>query len=332
MDALLEPWLLADEEAAEERLADLIEQAEPIIRRVVAKRLAGSWDDIDDVCSEARLELLLYLRRMKAEPGGRAIGEFSAYVATLATHTCHHYFRRRRPGLARLRKQIRHLLEHDSAFCLRQDNAALSRWPEKLPRAYPHSVEGMHGSAEGIQGDRDLGVLLERILESAGGPVAFETLFDMVAALWRIAPDPMASSDRVDPENVPAPTAATAEFAIDQRRSAADLWREIRALPRPQRVALLFSLRDGPGNSVLYVFPLLGIASLGEIAAALEIGQPELENMWSGLPCDDNTIGRLLGCPRQQVINLRMAARKRLANRMRNTGALGASVALRREL
>ncbi len=320
MDALLEPWLQARQDVEEECLAGLIENAEPVIRRVVASRLAGSWDDIDDVCSEARLELLLYLRRMKADPEGRGIGEFSAYVASLAINTCNHYFRRRRPGLARLRKQIRHLLQHDPSFQLGQFSCGLSRWPQNMSRAYPQS-------AAGIQGDRDLAVLLTRILEHVGAPIAFETLVELAATIWRIAPDPLASSDPLDPETTPA-SAPHPDISIDQRRDAARLWQEIGELPRGQRVALLLNLRDGPGNSVLSMFPLLGIANLPEIADRLGMTENELAKIWNELPWDDNAIGRLLNCPRQQVINLRMAGRKRLANRMRlgrNTRAFGPS-------
>jgi hypothetical protein len=320
MDAHLEPWLQAGGETEQERLAELISRAEPVIRGVVANRLAGSWEDIEDVCSEARLELLLYLRRMKAEPGERGIGEFSGYVAGLALNTCNHYFRRRRPGLARLRKQIRHLLQHDSTFRWGQVAGGLSRWPERMPRAYPQS-------ASGILGDRDLGVLLERILESAGGPVAFETLVEHVSSIWRIALDPLAASDPLDPETIAAP-AANPDLLIDQRRYAARLWGEIVGLPRGQRAALLLNLRDGSGNSALSMFPLLGIANLREISSAIEVSEVQLEEMWNQLPWDDHAIGRLLGCPRQQVINLRMAGRKRLANRMRaarNMPVFGAS-------
>jgi DNA-directed RNA polymerase specialized sigma24 family protein len=320
MDALFEPWLQARQEGEEECLADLMRCAEPIIRRVVTGRLAGSWDDIDDVCSEARLELLLYLRRLKANPAGKSIDEFSSYVASLALNTCNHYFRRRRPGLARLRRQIRHLLEHDPMFRLDESVCGLSRWPRRMPRAYPQS-------AAGIEGDRDLGVLLERMLEHAAGPVALVTLVELVSSIWRIAPEPLASSELLDPETTAGPP-ANLDLLIDQRRSAARLWREIGELPRGQRVALLLNLRDGTGNSVLSLFPLLGIASLTEIAAVLEIRESELERIWNDLPWDDNALGRLLTCSRQQVINLRMAGRKRLANRVRmgsNTRPFGAS-------
>jgi hypothetical protein len=38
--------------------------------------------------------------------------------------------------------------------------------------------------------------------------------------------------------------------------------------------------------------------------------------LWNELPLPDNAVAARLGCTRQQVINLRMAARKRLAHRL----------------
>ena len=64
------------------------------------------------------------------------------------------------------------------------------------------------------------------------------------------------------------------------------------------------------------MFPLSGVASFADTAAALEIDESQLAAIWIELPWDDNSIARFLGSARQQIINLRMAARKRLANRL----------------
>ena len=108
------------------------------------------------------------------------------------------------------------------------------------------------------------------------------------------------------------------ELSIDRRRYAARLWEEICALPPKQRTALLLHLRDGRGNPALSLFPLSGIAFLPAIAATLNLSEAKLSELWSTLPLGDNSIAEILGCSRQQVINLRMSARKRLANRMRS--------------
>lgn len=106
------------------------------------------------------------------------------------------------------------------------------------------------------------------------------------------------------------------EKTLDLRRYVARLWSEVSDLPRKQRVALLLHLRDRNGNPVLPMFPISGVAFLPALAGALGILEPELAAMWPDLPFDDSAIAALLDCTRQQVINLRMSARKRLANRM----------------
>jgi DNA-directed RNA polymerase specialized sigma24 family protein len=319
MDQLVEPYLFAANTGVEqEHLADLLKtHAEPVIRRTVASRLSGLWEDIDDVCSEARLELLLHLRRLKTESAVKTIDDFPSYVATLATNSCNHYFQRRRPGRARLKKQTRFLLQHDPLFRLskgpdRRDWCGLAEWKQDREFA---GAETLHDLAGRVEGDRNLTTLLRRILEEAGGAICFEPLVDVVARLWRILPDPEPLSNPVNLDSIPAIDAET-EVSIDRRRYATRLWGEVRELPRAQRLALLLNIRDGRGNSVLSLFPLMGIASFREIAVILDVSETELASMWTRLPCDDEAIGKLLGCARQQVINLRMAGRKRLANRL----------------
>jgi hypothetical protein len=155
--------------------------------------------------------------------------------------------------------------------------------------------------------------LLRRLFEGATGPIAFDALVNSIAEILGIAADPV--SVNVDVESIPSP-AAGIEISIDRRRYAQRLWQEIALLPRPQRVAILLNLRDGRGNPVLSLFPLSGAASFAETAAILELSEAQLAAIWVELPWDDNAIARFLSRTRQQVINLRMAARKRLANRM----------------
>lgn len=305
MDEILGAYLRSETGAEEEDgLVRLIEErAGPIMRRVVTKKLSGLWDDIDDVLGEARLELLLRLRRLRTPQPGGEIEDFEAYTATLAANACNRYFRRRHPGRARLGQQIRFLLREDASFAVTAagDGPArcgLAKWGGlgNKTAAVPAEVEG----------ERDLAVLIGGILERAGGPVEITALVDAIAKTWRIA------DDAAPPEDAPA----GAEAALDTRRFTASLWAEVKTLPRAQRVALLLSLRDGRGNSVLSMFPLFGLATFAEIAGVLEVGEADLEKMWTGLPWADAEIAALLGLTRQQVINLRMSARKRLANRL----------------
>jgi DNA-binding CsgD family transcriptional regulator len=77
------------------------------------------------------------------------------------------------------------------------------------------------------------------------------------------------------------------------------------------------NLRDQDGYGI-DLFPYRGIASIRQIADALEISIEEFARMWNELPLDDATIADRLGITRQQVINLRKAARERLARNMRD--------------
>jgi RNA polymerase sigma factor (sigma-70 family) len=231
-DALLARFLHTEDPGAlEATLSELLAaHADPVVRRVVGSRLAGRASEAEDVCSEARIELLLHLRRLKAARTAGTIVDFSAYVAALAANACHRYFRRRQRGLM------------------------------------PVSESGPDGA-----------------------PAA---------------------------ESVPA-VEEQPETALHRKRFVTRLWAEIQDLPRAQRLALLLHLRDRRGNSVLFLFPLCGVATFGRIAAVLEVSEDSLAALWNELPADDNAIAGLLGCERQRVINLRMSSRKRLSNRMR---------------
>ncbi len=106
------------------------------------------------------------------------------------------------------------------------------------------------------------------------------------------------------------------DAVINQRRFFAGVWDEVCELPVRQRVALLLNLRDATGAGMLWLLPIAGIATIRQIARLLEIPDVEFAQLWRDIPIDDATIGARLGCDRQQVINLRMAARKRLTNRV----------------
>jgi DNA-directed RNA polymerase specialized sigma24 family protein len=313
MHALLTPYLDATDRLSEDaHLQELIQNhAAPLIRRVVITRLAGLEQDVEDVCSEAHMELLLWLRRLKANPSTIGIDDFPAYISAIAANACNRFFRRRNPGRAQLKSQIRYVLATDSRFAIRDlpngsIGCGLAEWKQADSPLRNPDMEIP------IESDRDLAVLLERIFR-AGGAMELEAVTGVVARVWAIARDVHVSDNelhsvRGEPSDM--------EQSIDRKRYAARLWGEICTLPLNQRTALLLHFRDGRGNPALSLFPLSGIAFLPDIAATLGWGEDKLAEVWSRLPLDDNSIAEILLCSRQQVINLRMSARKRLANRM----------------
>jgi hypothetical protein len=157
-------------------------------------------------------------------------------------------------------------------------------------------------------------LLAADIFDRAGGPIELDELVSLVASVWKI--DRIPSSESFAPLDRLAAVDSGPEAAIDRKRFAERLWAEIKELPLRQRMALLLNLRDARGAAMLWVFPAVGVASLRAIAGALELSVEEFSSLWGRLPIDDHAIAERLGCERQQVINLRMSARKRLSNRL----------------
>jgi hypothetical protein len=104
---------------------------------------------------------------------------------------------------------------------------------------------------------------------------------------------------------------------FERRAWLLNLWREIRQLPPRQCAALILGLRDEKGRTAAVLLPLTGTAGVRQIAEAMQIPAESLAQLWNRLPLDDAAIAELLGTERQQVINLRKAARERLTRRMR---------------
>jgi len=121
----------------------------------------------------------------------------------------------------------------------------------------------------------------------------------------RLAPVPL---DDVTPED-PSPAA---DDRCAARQLLVLLWSEIRALPLMQRRALLLHVRDDRNVSAIHLLVFTGVATLDEIALALEYSRAEIEAMWDRLPMPDLALAEILGTTRAHVISFRRAARERL--------------------
>jgi hypothetical protein len=322
MDDVLASFLASPDEArSEQQLGDVLaHHATPLVRRIVSRRLGASSIDVDDVCSQVIMQLLLRLRRERtaSEPG---IESFAAYVASAAHHGCDHFIRAKYPLRWRLRSRLRHVLEHDGHFALWRaiDGGLLCGHAEWRSRQTPGAIPAA-GQLAGIGQDNARG-LLARLFDLAGGPVEFSAVVDVAADAWGI---PLLPRDASHPLETVADVQLRADDLLQQRGRLALVWAQICDLPLRQRQALLLNLKEDG----LTTFITTGAASLRDIAAALELSVDALAALWNDLPLPDNALALRLGSPRQQVINLRMSARKRLANRLRSTANIAGTKAL----
>jgi DNA-directed RNA polymerase specialized sigma24 family protein len=326
-DPLLAPFTeAADEDAAERALEALLEERLiPLVRRIAARKLRAYSGaearafDLEDVVSDAALVLVDRLGELRRSADAPPIASLLDYTAVVAFNACAHYVRRTHPERARLKNRLRYVLAHRGALAVWTVESygavcGLAAWRGRAPDpAAAAAVDALAaaGAPEPAASADALGRYVEDVLRPLPGPVGLDAFVGAMARVFGV------TAPRAVPlPDLPARTRPREE-AIDDRRALLRTREEIGALPVRQRVAMLLSLRDPRGASPLFLLPVLGIASVRDIAAVLGWSADALAAVWPGLPLDDNAIAARLGCTRQQVINLRHSARKRLWNRLR---------------
>jgi hypothetical protein len=160
---------------------------------------------------------------------------------------------------------------------------------------------------------------LAAVFTHVGAPVEFDELVKMMADLLQIKDSTVESidADSGDQGIDLADREAEVAWRVEKRVFLQRLWDEAQQLPLQQRVALLLKLSDTEGGGCVALFLALGIATLDQLAEALEMSAEGLAEMWNEMPLEDAKIAELLRLTRQQVINARKSARERLARRLK---------------
>jgi DNA-directed RNA polymerase specialized sigma24 family protein len=331
-DDLLAPWLQTlrtqGDEAAEAALAQLIEaHIEPVIRGVIRFKLRitpVASENAEDLAQEALAQWLAELRKLTARPDDRSISDARGLAATIAYRVCYGWLRRQSPRRNALRNRLQYVLTRQSGLAIWTDRRNLSiagfaAWRDR-PEPSPEKLRQLPDDEKFLarvwgQGAK-LNDLLAAIFDYVGGPVAFDDLVSVVAAVLQVKDEPPVSTEE---ETIGAEIASGDDVAwqVEKRIFLERLWQEVRELPRAQRAALLLNLREADGRGCLALFPATGVATLRQIADTLELPVEQFAELWTQLPLDDATIAGLLGLARQQVINLRKSARERLARRLK---------------
>jgi hypothetical protein len=310
-DEPLWPLIAADSE--QERDAELERlltwQVLPLVQKIVARRQYGVLrpQDAEDIASTVVLRVMGKLRRVPFDRA-EAVQRLADFTASATFNAIRDFMRRHFPERARLKDRVRYILARDARFKSWSSPAGpvcgLASWPEAmssgpLPESFPVADPTCIADA------------LESLLRTTGEPLRLADVIQALADACNIVEErPVEAAEVVDRTESQA-------VRLETRHRLEALWRETRALSGPQRTALLLNLRDADGSNAIALFALLGIASLQEVAQAIDVPLPELARLWPRLPLDDQSIAALLGVTRQQVINLRLSARQRLARRLR---------------
>jgi hypothetical protein len=345
-DVLLEPFLRATEAEESERLLSTLisEQARPLIKQIVTSEWRGCQgsasglrpEDAEDVCAEAEARLFKRLRALRAGANETSIVNLRSYVAGVARNAWDQHLRSVYPQRARLKNKLRYLLGHRSSFALWQKETqewvcGFATWKARKADSFDyarlHELMIDPGPMVEVSSNEapwrmELEDLLNAIFHSVNCPVGLNQLVAIVGDLKGIRDHQPVSPSRGDEgqdpwESLPDPRVDVGG-QLEGRNQLLWLWAEICQLPLRQRTALLLNLRDEQGQELISQFPHTGVATLRELATALALAAEQFAELYNRLPLDDATIAQRLGITRQQVINLRKAARDRLVRRMRS--------------
>ncbi len=346
IDDLLLHFINAPGETESEALLEqlICHQALPLITNIVGFKLrASSWSrsagrdgqEAEDISGEVILRLVHLLRDHKSSPEENPIGSLRSYVAVMAYNASDAYLRKKYPRRSSLKNKVKYILTHQPGLALWETAdgtmlCGLASW-RQLKRDRPRPLRLDQGGREirAFLLKKSEGKAIEHmkpadqiagVCEFVGDPLEIDDLVTAMADVWGVRDvQPEGEWDGPGLDNLPQLSPDPVERlddTLDQRARIRQAWKEMVQLPVRQRTALLLNLRDEQGGSAIAILPLLKIASIQQIADALEMAAEELAALWNELPLEDAAIGRRLGATRQQVSNLRKCARERLLRRL----------------
>jgi RNA polymerase sigma factor (sigma-70 family) len=332
LDALLTPLLDASDEQADELLLQLINvHAEPVIKGVIRfkLRLSSSTQraDADDIYQEVVLQLLALLQKFRKLPAENPIADVRGMAAVIAHRACARWLRRQFPERHALRNRLHYLVTRQRGFALWQDAkgqlvTGFAAWQaEKLATRDKPEGEAFRAQIHSPKSSKpqELAGTIAAIFNHAGGPIEFDELLALVASLLGVSDQPIEAlaEDEDAVASVAIATEPDQAWRIEKRMFLQRLWEELQQLPRNQRAALLLNLKEANGVGCITLFPVTGIATVRELANALELSPESFAELWNELPLEDAKIAELLGLTRQQVINARKSGRERLTRRLK---------------
>ncbi len=355
IDSELLQWLEAATEQQSTTILEQLmqEQVEPLIREIVGYQFRVFFDaagrvssatqahESEDVCSDIRVHLLTRLRELRADPAKHGIRNLRSYAAVTAYRACYEYLRRKYPKRYSLKHKLRFLLSQQDAFAIWQDArgqwlTGLAHWQQQnLPvatRSQP-KFAALLDDPRSFAATRHLPVkpdaaglssIARAVFTHLEQPIELDELVSLAAAICGIKDQAPLHESQHKEAGPGAGLQELAEAGFDlalsdtlaQRHYLTRLWAEVCQMSPRHCAALLLNLRDEGGGSATDLFVFTGVASFGQLAAALGLAETELAALWPQLPLDDLTIAARLGLTRQQVINLRRSARERLWRRL----------------
>ncbi len=324
LDAAL--WEDANRELA--RLMDAY--VTPCIKRVLFCRLSRgtylSRHDTQDFISECQARIVARLISLR---NGKSAGihNLGCYSRRLAINTWHRLMRDRNPDRSLLADRLHYLMKHHNEFVqwTTTDGKAVVGLPtwyrdgvrylhssrHKLLEYHPelawHEAEKEVPSIPGLSGQ------IVMLLRWVAHPCERNALMNAVVTTVQTRDLRWLTLEELDTTTTQvAEVPRSLELQVENKLSLQFIWTHLSQLALPERTAILLNLRDNSGQGVMDLLVNTGTASYTDIAGLLGIELNELLRFWNVLPLDDLTIASIQGVSRQQVINRRKEARRKL--------------------
>jgi RNA polymerase sigma factor (sigma-70 family) len=341
-DVILQPFLHARgvEESNRQLTILLTEHADPWLKGIIMARLHSYFSnyerhpDFEDLCSEVKTRLLIYLEELKAAPSARPCRDFRSYVATIAHNACNDYLRQIYPARTRLYKQVRDLLHAHPDFTIWRTEDENNRsdlicgfdgWRRGkiMVRATdwlqpfcedPLAIHDALAPGTDIQ-LMELDDLVAAIFNHVGEPIYIDDLVSIIADIRGIKDLPAVSFD--DDEDGPAQFLSDSRLRIDtvleMREPLKLVWEGLCQLPSEEFKVYILYARNTDGEDLISLFLAAKVVSGSEIARSLGMTVEEFQDLWPHkLPLDNESIARELGIRIERVYKLRFQASKRL--------------------
>jgi len=325
-------------ESHRELLILLSEHAESRMRGIILSRLGsnlasnGRFADYEDLCSEVRTRLVIYLEELKANLRVSSCRDFCGYVSAVAHNACHDYFRQLYPARARLQKRIRDLLHTHPNFAIWKSNEDVAAdwlcgfeyWigrpissnpPVWMAWFYKNREQAIESIADGgdiqsIEIEHLVGSLLTHLRE----PIRFTDLVDLIAEIRGVRDLPVT---HLEGEAGVGDSLRDSQLGIDSllelRGYLTSAWKVLREMPRADFKAYVLNARDASGENLINLFLHVEVTTEEEVAQLLDVSLEVLTDLrLHRLPLDNRELAKELGTTLDHLYKRRYRAGRRL--------------------
>lgn len=325
-DAVLLPFLSAESEAVmEDCLNRLFEEIViPQIHKVLISYLTLTFDEKDEIQSDAQTRILKALRKLRA--GKNPIKNFQDYISTVTFNCRKDFILSKQPEWRRIDNRLRRMRDGGELFFF-GDDAGIQFVCLHSPHEKPSKMEFDEIIALICQKHPNhlflkTQILVPIILKTAEGALAKK---DVIKIILEVTETARFKEVRMPGETSEILNFDENEYVLQERhqKTLRLIWNEIIKFPPNQRKVLLLGLRESSKVEAVTLFLQKRIATIEEIAAALDLSLAEFSSLFARLPLSSSEIADFLGIEaegktskEQRVDNLRKAGRKLLKSKL----------------